>query len=66
MQIRLNGKSTEIEDSLTVAGLLRSLHLEGEPVAVARNREVIRKADLATIRVREGDEIEVIRAVAGG
>ena len=66
MRIRLNGEPTDVDGPLTVAELLVALDLGDEPVAVARNREVVRRGEQARTEVREGDEIEVIRAVAGG
>jgi sulfur carrier protein len=66
MRIRLNGEPTDVDGPLTVAELLVRLDLGEAPVAVARNREVVRRGEQERVEVREGDEIEVIRAVAGG
>ena len=35
-------------------------------VAIARNDEVVRRADLGRERISQGDRIEIIKAVAGG
>ena len=66
MRIRLNGKPHDVAAPLSVAELLRELDLAETAMAVAVNRTVVRKADRQMTRLQEGDEVEVIRAVAGG
>ena len=66
MRIRLNGQDHDLPGPASVAELLRTLSLGDAPVAVAVNRRVVRRGDRDTIRLREGDEVEVIQAVAGG
>ena len=66
MRIRLNGKPHDLSAPLSVEELLRELDLADAPVAVAVNRTVVRRGDRGTTRLGEGDEVEVIRAVAGG
>jgi sulfur carrier protein len=66
MQIRLNGKPHPLDGPLTLAELIRTLELGAERVAVAVNREVVPRGEHATRALRDGDEVEVIQAVAGG
>jgi len=66
MRIRLNGKPHDVTAPLSVAELLQELDLAETAMAVAVNRTVVRKADRQMTRLQEGDEVEVIRAVAGG
>lgn len=66
MRVRLNGESREVEPGLTVARLIESLGLGPGRVAVAVNAEVVPRAEHASRALCEGDEIEVIHAVAGG
>lgn len=67
MKLTINGKPREIaEQDLTVAGLVAALGAKPEQVAVALNGEVVRRADWALVAVREGDTVEVVRAVGGG
>lgn len=66
MKIRLNGNDYELDDPATVAGLLGRLDLGEARVAVAVNREVVPRARHAEHRLVEGDDVEIIRAVAGG
>ena len=66
MRILLNGESAEVPDGLTVAALVSHLGLGPGPVAVERNREVVPRAEHASTRVGEGDQIEVVHFVGGG
>jgi len=66
MEIRLNGEPREIDEGLTVAGLVAAL---GVPLAVAiveRNGEVVPKARFEEEIVVAGDRIEIVRLMGGG
>jgi len=62
----INGESREIGGEATVERILSDLHIPPAGTAVAVNDRVVPKAEHATYRVREGDRIEIIVAVAGG
>jgi thiamine biosynthesis protein ThiS len=64
LRLRLNGEEHE-SDAATLAELLRGLDLPDEGVAVAVNAEVVPRAERSRA-LREGDRVEVIRAVGGG
>ncbi len=66
MRIRINGTSREIETGLTVAGLVAGLELGPGRIAVAVNGAVVPGSRHDTHRLAEGDEVEIIHAVAGG
>ena len=66
MQVIANGDPVELVDTATVADLLAVLGLGGRWVLVERNGEPVRRSDLATTRLAEGDRLELVRAVAGG
>ena len=65
MQIKLNG---ERHDTVahTIAELLTEQQAPAQGVAVAVNEQVISKRDHALTVLREGDSVELIRAVQGG
>jgi len=65
MKLTLNGRPIETEPELTVQELLKRLDLPGR-VAVAVNGEVAPRSQHSLRVLREGDEVEVIQAVAGG
>jgi sulfur carrier protein len=66
MQLTVNGQPRDVPDGLTVRGLIEHLGLTEGPVAVERNREVVPRAEHATIRLDENDVIEIVHFVGGG
>ena len=66
MQVTANGDAVDLPDGATVADLLAALGLGGRWVLVERNGEPVRRSDLDTTRLAEGDRLELVRAVAGG
>ncbi len=66
MKANINGEARDLPDGITVATLLELLGAPRAGVAVARNERVVRRSDYATHVLAEGDEIEIIKAVAGG
>ncbi|MDP9111578.1 MAG: sulfur carrier protein ThiS [Candidatus Eremiobacteraeota bacterium] len=66
MKAFVNGRECELSGELTLVGLLEHLGAPTAGIAVAKNDRVVRRAAFASELVREGDRIEIIRAVAGG
>jgi sulfur carrier protein len=66
MKITLNGTITELADGASVGDLVRERTDDRRRVAVARNGEVVRRGEWDTVRLSEGDLIEVLAPVAGG
>jgi thiamine biosynthesis protein ThiS len=62
----INGEPRTVRDGLTVAELLAELHLGTEGIAVAVGGSVVRRSAFADVALRDGDAVEIIRAVAGG
>ncbi|QIK77169.1 sulfur carrier protein ThiS [Nocardioides piscis] len=62
MLIRLNGTPREV-DAATLGELLGRLQTG---CAVAVNGQVVRRGEVLHRVLREGDEVEVVTAVAGG
>lgn len=66
MKATINGELRELPEGLTMEGLLARLAAPERGIAVAKNDRVLRRAAFADEVVRDGDRIEIIRAVAGG
>ncbi len=66
MKIRLNGEEREVAEGWTIAALLESMGLRRDGIAVAVDKQVVPRGDHERTALREGAEIEVIRAVGGG
>ena len=61
-----NGKPMEVEEGATLASLLNTLGLAGRVVVVERNREPVERSAVDGVVLQAGDQLEIVRAVAGG
>jgi len=64
--VTVNGKPREVDDETDLARLLQSLEVDTQGVAIARNAEIVPRQAYATVTLREGDRIEIVRMVGGG
>jgi len=64
--VRLNGKPRVIPSGLSLLELLQRLDVQPSRVVVEHNREIRRKEDFKTAKVRDGDELELVYFVGGG
>jgi thiamine biosynthesis protein ThiS len=64
--VTINGEPREVASNLSVAGLLTSLDLPSDRVAVELNRTLIRKRDWAQTQVLPASHIEIVEFVGGG
>jgi len=62
----INGQLRDLPNELTVSALLDLLGSPRAGIAVARNDRVVRRAEYDIDRLRDGDRVEIITAVAGG
>ena len=65
MRLTVNGKPYDLGTGATVLALLETLALNPQ-VAVAVNGRVSPRSEHASRMLEDGDEVEVIHAVAGG
>jgi sulfur carrier protein len=66
MNVTVNGKPMVLEPGTTVEGLLELLRVPRQFTAVAVNREITPKSEYATVKLGEGDRVEVVRPMGGG
>jgi len=66
MQLTINGQARQVVEGATIAELLRELRLDGKPVAVEVNLELVPKQRHAERRLGEGDRLEIVTLVGGG
>jgi sulfur carrier protein len=62
----VNGKTREVEDSANLATYLASLGLNLQNLAVGYNGEVLKKERFSEVVLRDGDALEIVRPVGGG
>ena len=66
MRLTVNGANQEVPEGITVRELIVRLGLDGGPVAVERNLEVVPRAEHPSVTLGEGDVIEIVHFVGGG
>ena len=66
IDVVINGQRRTMNAGTTVRALIAELGLDGKPVAVERNREVVPRAQHATTELADGDHLEVVTFVGGG
>lgn len=66
MIIFVNGKNIEIQNDTNIAALIIDLSLEEQRIAVEINTEIIPKSKYQLFLLKDGDKVEIIRAVGGG
>jgi len=66
MTVEINGEPKTIPDGLDVAGMLGHLGLDPRMVVVERNRDILRREQLAGVIVAAGDRFELVHFVGGG
>jgi sulfur carrier protein len=66
VQLSVNGAPREVPEGITIRELIVHLGLDGGPVAVERNLEVVPRADHAGAVLSEGDVVEIVHFVGGG
>ena len=65
--VTLNGERRELREPATVeVAVLATGAPDGRGVAVAVDGEVVPRGEWSTTEVREGQQVEVLRAVQGG
>jgi sulfur carrier protein len=66
MEIQLNGESRILPQATDLQSLITELELGNQAIAVAVNRQVIRRALWHEHQLQAGDQVDVVRAIGGG
>ncbi len=64
--LTVNGKPREADGPVELPAYLRDIGITQTAIAVAHNGVVIRRTELHTVTLRDGDTLEIVRAVGGG
>ncbi len=65
MELTVNGKTMKISPA-TIHDLLVKLEIDPTNVAVARNLEIVPNTMYESLRLCDGDRIEIVHFVGGG
>ena len=66
MVITLNGERYELDEPISVAGLLAKLEIDPRRVAVEHNLTIIKRQTYPEVVIGEGDRLEIVNFVGGG
>lgn len=66
LTIQFNGQAKTIEQETTIETLLLAVGVPIKFCAVERNLEIVPKQSYPTLKLEEGDSIEVVTLVGGG
>jgi sulfur carrier protein len=66
MMITMNGELADTREAATVAELVRVYDLPPKAILVEHNGLALHRQEWTQKRISEGDNIEIIRVVAGG
>jgi sulfur carrier protein len=66
MTISLNGEKVDARDGETVAGLIARLQLPPQTILIEHNGVALHRQEWPQRPLSEGDQIELLRVVAGG
>jgi thiamine biosynthesis protein ThiS len=66
VKLIVNGETYEAKRDESVTALLEEMGIEGRPVVVVLNDEVIPTSSRSARGLREGDRVELFRLVGGG
>jgi thiamine biosynthesis protein ThiS len=64
--LTINGKERQFEEPLNLVSYLESLNVNMRFIAVAHNGVVLRREELSSVTLSDGDKVEIVRAVGGG
>ncbi len=64
--IVVNGKERQIEEGLSIEGLLAQLELDPRAVAVEHERRIVKRDAFGEIELADGDRLEIVHFVQGG
>ena len=66
MELTVNGKTDEFEDGITLPELIQQIGAAQEQVAVMINGKVIRRQDIGSSELNNGDVVEILSFAGGG
>tara|TARA_B100001996_G_scaffold345998_3_gene302689 strand:+ start:1517 stop:1717 length:201 start_codon:yes stop_codon:yes gene_type:complete len=61
-----NDINNNIDTPITVNELVKLLNLQSQNIAIAVNEQVIRRSEWETMKIKNNDSVDIVRAVGGG
>ena len=64
--LQINGKEVELEGATPLLAYVEKLGVNPRALAVEYNGTIIERAAYASVTLKEGDTVEIVRMVGGG
>ncbi len=66
MELIVNGDRRTVPEGLSALQLLEHLSVQPEQVVVEVNLTIVKRAQLPSTKLKDGDQVEIVRLVGGG
>jgi thiamine biosynthesis protein ThiS len=66
ISIVVNGEERTVSQGDSIAGLIRSLGLDPERLAIELNRRIVKRAEWPSTILAAGSQLEIVQFVGGG
>jgi sulfur carrier protein len=66
IKLTVYGETIKLYSAYNLKQLLETLHLGEKRIAVEVNSKIIPHSEHAVTRIREGDQVEIVRAIGAG
>jgi thiamine biosynthesis protein ThiS len=66
VNVVVNGEERALDGETDLPDFLHSFGLDGRRIAIAHNGTVLYREDWPSIKLREGDRLEIVRMIGGG
>ena len=66
IKIKINGKKLEVNQSSTMASIVKKLNIPLNKVAIELNKEIINKKKIKNIKIKNKDNLEIVYFIGGG
>jgi len=66
MKILVNGEKHEHGGQGTIASLLKEMEISGDRVAIMVNDKVVNRDERKSVRLKDGDRVELLTFAGGG
>tara|TARA_B100000131_G_scaffold18240_1_gene18190 strand:- start:208 stop:426 length:219 start_codon:yes stop_codon:yes gene_type:complete len=66
IKIKINGKTSIIQENLTLESYIKRLKVPLKKVAIELNHEIVNKNSFKKIKLKKNDRIEIVHFIGGG
>jgi len=66
MIVNINGDSRDVPNNCSAQNLIELLEMQNDRIAMEVNMEIVPRSTYSEFTFKEGDNIEIVRAIGGG